>query len=87
MIKNKFLQYTDIINLVSWIPADIGPQALYYSVYRDAGLTQLISTVYAQGPLEVLDRNRQPNTTYTYYIVAVDVDGNISSSINKSITT
>ena len=55
-----------------------------YRIYRDAALTDLASTVSANGPLQFEDHRRKKNTTYTYYIVSEEQNG--SQSVPSIIT-
>lgn len=82
--ENSFLMQTDIINAISWTAPASGTTPANYKIYRDAALTQLIATVPAT-TLQYLDHNRQPNTSYTYYIVSVDAQGNVSSPISTTV--
>ena len=83
--KNVFFTRTDFINKLSWQAPSSGGTPVSYNLYRDAGLTQLISgvpgTVY-----EYYDHNRNPNLTYTYYITAADVFGNVSAPSSVVVT-
>lgn len=86
-IANDFITYIARQNIVTWAPASGGIQAIKYMIYRDANLTQYVGTVFAHQPLEFIDYNRQPNTTYSYYLVAIDADNNISTPVSATITT
>ena len=84
--QNAFFTQTDFINKLTWQPPAIGAAAIY-NIYRDAGLTQLAGSLPATAnPLEWLDHNRNPKTTYTYYIVAVDASGNSSPAAVITVT-
>jgi len=83
--KNVFLLQTDYINNITWTaPASGSPAA--YAIYRDVTLTQLVSIVPATGPLQYYDHDRNPNVTYTYYIVSVDASGNQSAPASVTVT-
>lgn len=76
-IKEKFATGTDIINVITWMAPTEGPVPVAYRIYRDAGLTDLL----AQVPGNVFsyqDHDRKKNVTYTYYIVSVGANGNVS---------
>ncbi len=76
--KNVFLNQTDYINVIYWQAPTTGTPVTY-KIYRDAALTQLVATLSAT-TLSYADHNRIPGFTYTYYIVAIDGLGNVSSS-------
>jgi YVTN family beta-propeller protein len=83
--QNVFLLQTDYINNITWTaPLNGSPAA--YAIYRDAALTQLVSIVPANGPLQYYDHGRNPNVTDTYYIVSVDSSGNHSAATSVSVT-
>jgi YVTN family beta-propeller protein len=86
-IVNRFVNYIDIINVLSWTVPTTGPQAVAYNIYRDAACTNLVATVNALEGLLYLDRNRQPNTTYTYYVSSVEAQQHVSLPSSISITT
>lgn len=77
-VKNKFLTQTDYVNCLSWEPNLASATLASYKIYRDSGLTDLAGIVPAT-QTHFKDHNRTKNTTYTYYIVAVDANGNASS--------
>jgi DNA-binding beta-propeller fold protein YncE len=83
--KNVFLLQTDYINNITWTAPTSGSPAAY-AIYRDATLTQLVSIVPANGPLQYYDHDRNPNVTYTYYIVSVDANGNQSAPVSVTVT-
>jgi hypothetical protein len=69
--KNKFLTQTEIINILTWTPS-IDPTVTGYHVYQDG---QLIATVPASGPYEVVLHNRRSGQVYTYALTAFDENG------------
>jgi YVTN family beta-propeller protein len=83
--KNVFLLQTDYINNITWTAPTSGSPAAY-AIYRDATLTQLVAIVPASGPLQYYDHDRNPNVTYTYYIVSVDANGNQSTANSVTVT-
>jgi DNA-binding beta-propeller fold protein YncE len=83
---NRFLLQTDFINKITWTAPSSGTVPVAYNIYRDSALTQLVATVPASGPLQYYDHNRQPNVVYTYYIVSVDVHGNVSTANSVTVT-
>jgi WD40 repeat protein len=82
--SNVFLLQTDLINLITWSAPTSGTPVAY-NIYRDATLIDLIAIVPATSPLQFYDHNRQPNVSYTYYITAVDSNGNQSLASSVSI--
>ncbi len=84
-VNNEFLTQTDIVNTLSWGPV-INYIVSDYKIYRDVGLTELIASVPASGPLTYKDHNRRPNTTYTYYIVAEN-NGYVITQSSASVAT
>jgi len=83
--QNVFLTQTDIINKLTW-SATGSSLPVSYSIYRDAGLTELVATVPATEPLQFSDHNRAPNTTYTYYLVGTNAAGTTSLPIAITVT-
>jgi hypothetical protein len=81
-----FLLQTDYINNITWTAPTTGTTPAAYAIYRDATLTQLVSIVPANGPLQYYDHDRNPNVTYTYYIVSVDANGNQSAPVSVTVT-
>ncbi len=86
-VVDNFINHTARFNILTWTPAVNGIQAIKYLIYRDAGLAQYVGSVQVKDRLEYIDYNRQANTTYTYYVVAVDVNGNVSQPVSATITT
>ncbi len=84
--QNRFLLQTDYINNITWTAPASGSSPVAYKIYRDAGLTQLVATVSASGSLQYYDHNRNPNDVYSYYIVSVDGNGNVSTAKSVTVT-
>ena len=84
--QNRFFMQSDLINKLTWQAPTSGAAPAVYQIYRDAGLTDLVATVSASGPLQYLDHNRQPNKVYNYYIVSVDGSGNVSTPASVTVT-
>lgn len=78
-IQNTFLLESNFINKLTWNATGTS-LPISYSIYRDAGLMQLIATIAATGPgpFQYLDNNRVPNVTYTYYLVGINNVGTTS---------
>ena len=85
-VRNIFLSQTELFNLITWKAPVSGPVPVSYKIYRDAGLTDLIATVPATGPLQYADQNLQQNVTYTYYLVSVDQYGDTSNPVEVIVT-
>jgi YVTN family beta-propeller protein len=84
--KNVFLLQTDYINNITWTAPATGTTPAAYAIYRNSALTQLAGIVPATGPLQYYDHDRNPNVTYTYYIVSVDASGNQSAPATVTVT-
>ena len=80
-LKNIFLTQIDLINLITWNAPSVTMPITAYTIYRDAALTNLIATIPATGPLQFLDHNRQPDTAYSYYIVAISSLGTSAAAV------
>lgn len=77
--KVKFLSQSSLVNVVTWEHPVSGPRPKSYRIYRNANLTNLAAKLSAHAPLIFNDHHRRKETTYTYYIVAVDAEGNYSA--------
>jgi YVTN family beta-propeller protein len=78
---NIFLTHEDFVNQLT-ITATGSYLPIEYSVYRDAGLTDLAGTVPAtSNPFVFYDHNRNPNVVNTYYVVGTNVAGTTSSPV------
>ena len=86
MVKNVFLMQTDYINRLTWSAPTTGNKPAAYKIYRDAGLTQLITKIPAGGVLQYEDHNRNPNVEYSYYIITIDDAGGRSSAVKTTVT-
>lgn len=85
--QNIFLTQTDFINFLVWSAPITGTAPIQYNIYRDSALTELVATIPANGALQYYDHNRNPQITYSYYVVAIDIDGNISTPSAITVTT
>jgi YVTN family beta-propeller protein len=84
--RNIFLTQEDLINKLT-ISSSGASLPVSYSIYRDAALTDLVATIPATQPSAVyLDHNRQPDVTYTYYIVGINDMGTSSSPVTVTVT-
>ena len=81
-VKNRFTTQTDLINVVSWTASPEGEIPVRYRIYRNPELTHLAGKVDGDkgknGVFTFRDENLQEGISYDYYIVAVDIFGNIS---------
>lgn len=84
---DKIIQEMELLNCITWTAPITGIAPVSYRVYRDVALTQRIAMVPASGPLLYCDQNRQKGVTYTYYIVSVDAENNVSTPVSATITS
>jgi YVTN family beta-propeller protein len=84
--QNRFLLQTDYINNLTWTAPISGTIPASYQIYRDAYLSDLVATVPSSSTLQYYDHGRNPNVTYTYYIVSVDGSGNKSEPASVTVT-
>ncbi len=82
-----YTNYTNYINKITWTAPDNGNLVAAYRIYKNSGLTDLLATISADNELTCYDNFLNHSTSYTYYIVSVDLDGNVSTPISASITT
>ncbi len=84
-IKNKFLNQTDLVNIITWKQPLLGEKPVLYKIYRDENLTTLVATIKTHQKLEFLDHNRKKGKAYSYFIVSISDDGDISSSATITV--
>lgn len=74
------------INVICW-EAGCPPEVpiIKYRIYRDAALQHKIGSVKASECLKFKDKKIERGVTYTYYIVAVDENGNQSEPASVTI--
>jgi YVTN family beta-propeller protein len=84
--QDVFLFQEDLINILSWNSPSGGTAPASYKIYSNTGLTQLVATVSASGPLQYIDHNRSANTIYSYYIVSIDAQSDVSSPASVTVT-
>jgi sugar lactone lactonase YvrE len=77
-IKNRFLDRTEYVNVLTWHSPHQGNAPVTYKIYRDERLQELIAEVSSQSQLRFEDHNRKKKRTYHYYIVSIDAHGNVS---------
>ena len=85
--QNIFLSQAELLNVITWDAPTSGTPPVSYKIYRDVDLTQLVAIVPTTGSLKYIDHNRQANVTYMYYLVSVDVQGNVSTSVEVVVNT
>lgn len=83
--KNEFLTQTDLINKLTWTVSGTA-LPVYYSIYRNAALTDLAGTVQAAEPFVFLDHNREPKVTYAYYIIGTNAFGMTSDPVKVTVS-
>lgn len=84
-MQNRFLTQRDLINKLTWSASGTS-LPISYSIYRDAGLTDLVATVPATESLQFFDHNRLPSVTYTYYLVGTNSAGTTSEPLVITVT-
>ncbi len=91
-IQNRYLTQMDVINKITWTVSGTS-LPVSYDVYRDAALTDLAGTVLIDAlsldddePFVLLDHNRNPDITYTYYIVGTNSVGTTSEPVAITVT-
>lgn len=85
-MRNVFLMQEDFINKLTWQATGISLPVVYY-IYRDQALLDLAAMVPATTvPLQYLDHDTNPNTTYTYYIIGIDVAGTRTEPTSITVT-
>lgn len=80
--RNKFASQVEIVNVLQWQGPLAGAQPVVYKIYRDQQLTKFVGSVPGgSNPGSVYtyqDPGVQKGVTYTYYVVGVDANGNVS---------
>ena len=84
-MRNRYLNQIDFINKLTWTVTGTSLPVEYF-IYRDANLTDLAGTVDDVETLEFFDHNRNPNVTYTYYIVGVNQAGTACDPVVVTVT-
>lgn len=77
----KFANEKEYVNIISWEAPLEGTSPLFYEIYRDALLTQLVAIIPSNQPLIYEDHNRRKNKIYTYYIQSVNDTGKSGAAI------
>jgi hypothetical protein len=76
---NKFETQTDLVNIITWKAPLLGEAPVVYKIYRDQNLKNLIAEIPSDNRLRFIDHNRKKGKRYSYFIVSVSDDGDISS--------
>ncbi|MBV8661439.1 MAG: YncE family protein, partial [Candidatus Dependentiae bacterium] len=83
-IQNQYLTQTQLVNKLTWTASGTS-LPVSYSIYRDAGLTDLAGTVSAADPLEFFDYNQVPKSIYFYYLTGTNQMGITSNPVTVVI--
>ncbi len=84
--SNVFLLQEDLINQLTWNVTGTS-LPVSYSIYRDAGLTDLVATIPAtSGPLTYYDHNRTQNVNNAYYVIGTNSAGTVSTPVEFTVT-
>jgi YVTN family beta-propeller protein len=84
-ISNRFLTFQDFINKITWSATGTS-LPVSYSIYRDEALTDFVAEIPATSELVYFDHNRNPNVTYTYYIIGTNAVGTTSIPVAVTVT-
>lgn len=84
--QDIFLLQKDIFNRLSWSGPVFGVAPVAYNIYSNTGLTQLVGTVSASGPLQLLFHNQTGVTGQSYYVVSVGASGATSAVAATTIS-
>lgn len=84
-VINKFLNFNDIVNVLTWNPPQNDNTIVRYEIYRNAALTDLAGVVHNNCPYRFEDGNRKKGKTYEYYIVSVNALGNRSPDVATKV--
>jgi PKD-like domain len=80
----SFTQFCKL-NAIKWQPPIGGTPPVSYRIYRNVSLTNLAAEIPANKKREFMDDCYHSCKTNTYYIVAVDANGNQSTPVSVSI--
>jgi hypothetical protein len=73
---NRFFSQSDYMNVLTWNAPSLGDNPVSYSIYRNASLTDLAGVTQQ---LQFVDHDRKPGIQYSYYVVSVGAQGNMSA--------
>lgn len=83
-VENKFLMQDEIRNVIVWNAPTQGVPPVRYNIYSDAALTNLLAIIPAGRKLEFVQHNVHERP-YTYYLISVDVLGNVSVPVSVTV--
>lgn len=75
---HRFFACCDVVDVITWQAAK---NAVSYQIYQSTHLSYPLGTVYADKPLIFRRYGRNPCVSETYYVYAVDINGNTSSPV------
>ncbi len=79
----KSLFQTDLVNILTWRPPQTGIAA-FYKIFRDSNLQDLAGIVNGN-EFRFVDHSRKSGSTNNYFIVSVDLSGNVSAPVSLTI--
>lgn len=82
IVKNRFLDQTDIISVLKWTPPVYSEGIVSYQISRDG---VMIAIVPASDANVYNDHNRRKKTTYIYEIVSMNANGDKSPSLSITV--
>ena len=71
--------------LILSLTPNIGEVPVVYKIYRDQNLKNLIAEIPSDNRLRFIDHNRKKGKSYSYFIVSVSDDGDISSPAKLTV--
>jgi len=81
-VVNKYLNFDEYVNILTWQPPQDDETIVRYEIYRDAALTKRVGEVKAKKcSYRFEDGNRKKDRTYKYYIVSVNAGGKRSPAV------
>ncbi len=85
-LENIFLTQKELFNKITWA-ASTSADVFIYRLYRDSDATDLIGSVLVGNELSFKDHNREPKTSYSYFIKGEDSEGDVVAEGSLSVTT
>ena len=84
-VYNKYLTYTEVVNVLRWLPPENNASIVGYEVYKDSSLTKLVGKTSNSCPFQIEDRVKKLKNSYTYYIVSVNALGIKSAPASTTV--
>ena len=84
-VINKYLNFDDYVNVLTWTPPQGDDSIVCYEIYRDAALTDLAGCVTNKCPYRFEDVNRKRGKVYDYYLVSVNTKGKKSPAVKTRV--